>query len=802
MSKFKLAIGISSAILIFILGFVLVAYRMMYLSIPDYNGRLDLQNLNSEVKIYRDSLAIPYIIADSEEDAAFALGFVHAQERMFQMDLMRRAGEGRLSEIFGSRTVPFDRMFRTIGLRRIIDEHYPNLSDNTKNKLSAYSRGVNSYLENYNNYSFEFDILGYIPERWQPEHSLLVAKLMAWELNISWWTDVMFSHLVQKFGEIKAAEILPGFQENAPTIIPKHLTYLPEVPLNFVLTDFGFRKFMNMQGTHIGSNNWVVNPKKSASGKVIIANDPHLAFALPGKWFISVIRGGNWRCEGFTLPGVPAIVIGKNEDIAWAVTNVMTDDADFYVEQLDSTGNRYFLDNEWKELSIAKEKILVKDSASVDIVVKHTHRGPIISDIHPYNVLFPDTAKQNKLQISMRWTAQEFSDEYNAIYNINFSSSWEEFKESLKDFTVPGQNFIYGDKAGNIGYVCAAKLPIRKTFSPTLIYDGTTSEYDWKGFVPYNEMPKIYNPSENHIASANNKTVTSFPYHISNIWEPSSRILRIKEKIEGKDSLNTSDYMKLQNDFYSHYAKVINARFLQAFEKTNISDENLQLAINLLQQWDYVMDKDQQAPTIYLTMYQKFLENIFKDEMGESLFKEYIFIANVPYRMIEEICNGKVISWIDNINTKEIESLNDIIRKSLVDALSDLETKFGSDIAAWQWNNLHSVTFRHPFDGISPLIDKIVNIGPFPISGSGTTVFNTEYSFTDPYDVKLGPSMRYIFDFADQSKFLFAMPSGQSGHVMSKHYSNTTNYWLNEQYSVLDADSYNKNESFDLFVLH
>ena len=315
-------------------------------------------------------------------------------------------------------------------------------------------------------------------------------------------------------------------------------------------------------------------------------------------------------------------------------------------------------------------------------------------------------------------------------------------------------------------------------------------------------MPKMLNPSKNYIASANNKTIAEFKYHISNIWEPSSRIERISEFLTSNELISVNDYTQMQNDFYSNYARKITNRFLGAFENTNIKDENMLLALELLQEWNFVMDKQQQTPSIYLVMYQKLLENIFMDEMGENLFKEYIFIANVPYRIIEELCAGKKISWIDDVTTSKNESFNEIIRKSLVDALGELENRFGNDLSEWQWYKLHSVTFRHPFDGISSMVDDLVNIGPFPISGSGTTLFNTEYSFTKPYDVKLGPSMRYIYDFATPDEIKFAMPSGQSGHVMSEHYDNTTEYWLNEKYSTLNVNTLNIHEiGMDLLIL-
>ncbi len=795
----KVLFGVLITLLVFAAGVFVLSYHAIISPIPDYDGELDLEGVNGTVTIQRDSFAVPYITASSELDAAFALGFIHSRERMFQMDLIRRAGEGRLAEILGNKVLPFDKMFRTIGLMRTVEKFYPQMNERTKELLSSYAEGVNEYLRSTDSYSVEFDLLGYEPYKWKPVHSLLVAKLMAWELNISWWTDITFSHLVQKFGAAKAAEILPGFDENAPTIIPEGLAESGSVLTDLVATDKQFRKFIGMQGTHIGSNNWVVNGNKSASGKVMIANDPHLAFSVPGKWFVASIDAGDWHVQGFTLPGVPAVVIGRNENISWVLTNVMTDDADFYIEQFDSTRNKYMLDGSWRALNVIKDTIKVKDSSNVIMEIKSTHRGPVISGIHPYKKLFPDSI-QNIADISMRWTALEFSDEYFGIYNINKAGNWNEFKDAVEYFTVPGQNFVYGDVNGNIGYICAARLPVRHTNSPTLIYDGSASINDWQGFVPYSEMPKLYNPPANYIASANNKTVKDFKYHISNIWEPSSRINRITEMLQGSELLDENHFRDIQMDFKSPYARKIVSRLLKAFENASINESNLNISLNLLKDWDLVMDKYAQAPAIYLVYFQHLLKNIFMDEMGENLFKEYIFIANVPYRMIEEICDGKYVTWIDDVTTEQRETLNEIIRKSFIDALDELETMFGTDLADWQWMNLHTITFNHMFSGQWSLLDKLVNVGSYSISGDGTTVFNTEYSFTDPYKVKLGPSMRFIHNFSNPGYSKYILPTGQSGHILSGHYSDMTDKWLNGEYNYLyfNEDSIRSNVVYTL----
>lgn len=792
----KILTGIFGSIVVITLFLFIISFYMLKKTLPDYDGVKNVKGISSTITIYRDSFAIPMIIAENDEDIAYALGYTHAQERLFQMDIARRAGEGRLSEIFGSKTIPFDRMFRTLGFYKSVVKNYNKLNPVTKKILNAYSKGVNQYIqEAKGKYQIEFDVLGYDPYPWKPEHSLLIAKLMAWELNLSWWADVAFSNIVKKLGAEKAKLLLPDYPQNAPTIIPKSLEKFARINEDFIKVDKKFREFMSYNGTHIGSNSWVVNGKMSTSGKPIIANDPHLAFSAPGKWYFVILRSNDLNVEGFTIPGLPSVVIGKNQNIAWAMTNVMADDADFYYETIDSTGTRYFFNGQWNNLIIERDSFAVKGSSYYAFEIRKTHRGPIISDVHPFNVYYPE--EKQAANLSMKWTAQEFSDELYSSILINKAKNWNDFNKALEYFTVPGQNFIYADKYGNIGYICAAKLPVRISNSPTLVYEGSTDVNDWKGYVKYEEMPKLFNPSQNFIASANNKTIDNFKYHISNIWEPSSRIERIIELLTSKSKHSVEDYKKYQLDFVSPYARKITKYIIDAFSNVRITEKNLQVTLELFKNWNYELDEKNQISTIYTTFLHFLIKNTLEDELGKDLIKEYVFLANIPYRKILELLDENNSQLFDNINTPELESKNDIIRKSLVDALIYLEKNYGKDIKKWQWGKIHQVTFKHSFHGIANIIDNLIDIGPYPVGGDGTTIFNTEYSFTalydsneyelkilknKPFENTLGPSMRYIYDFGNPDYIDIIMPTGQSGNFMSKHYKDMTELWLKGKY--------------------
>ena len=795
----KVTIGISISLLIILLVGGYIFYNSLKSSLPVYEGEIYASSVTEGINIYFDSLAVPYIFAENDDDVAFALGYLHARERMFTMDIIRRAGEGRLSEIFGEETVPFDRMFRAVGISRTANMIKGKMNPEALNLLEAYSRGVNFYLdEKRNKYSFEFDVLGYQPEEWGPIDCIIVIRMMAWELNLGWWTDLTFTELVQKLGEEKVKDILPDYPQNAPTIIPSEIKNFSQININFIKTDKAFRKFFGMSGTHLGSNNWVVNSQISATGEPIIANDQHLAFRAPGIWYAAVIKSPKWNTAGVTLPGVPGIVIGKNENISWVLTNIMTDETDFYFETLDSSRTKYLLDGNWKNLDIIEDTINVRDFGGIPIEIKSTHRGPIISNIHPYNFIYNDE-ENSYPPISMRWLGNEFSDEMNAFILINKAKNWNEFKNAVAKFNTPGQNFVYADTEGNIGYIFGGALPHRSGNTTTFLFDGSSSENDWQGLIPRKALPYLLNPKENFIATANNKVVSDFKYHITNLWEPSSRIERITELLQLKNRHSVEDYKQYQVDIYSSYAQLIVPYILSAFENAEVKDKNLEQSLQLLREWNFEMNKYSQTPAIFLTFYDKLMKNIYLDEMGEDLFNQYVFLANIPYRNILELLELQYSVWFDDKNTSEIEIKNDIIRKSLADALDELEKRFGKNIKEWQWGKLHTVKFKHPFSGASGLLDGLIDIGPFEISGDGTTILNSEYPFSEsieeyplfrhnPFDCELGPSMRFIYDFAKPDEFYLILTTGQSGNILSDHYSNMTQLWFEGKYMKIKTD--------------
>jgi len=819
----KVLIGLGIVFVLISIAAWFFVNRMITKSYPQMDGEITLPSVNQTVKICRDDFGIPYIEAMNEDDLFIGLGFVHAQDRMWQMDLLRRAGMGRLSEIFGTKTIKFDKMFRTIGIEELAKKLFAESSQETKRICSSYAKGINEFLRiNKENYQLEFDLLAYKPEKWEPWQTFIMARLMAWELNMGWWTDVVYAQLAEKIPSEKLIQIIPEYPVDAPTIIKSaefgvrnlsralsrdaELKKLSLPRFNSVksihnhLSDFyelnvSFREFMGWYDSQSGSNSWVVSSKRSESGKPILANDPHLIYSLPSKWYIVSLSSPTLSVSGVTIPGSPGVVIGKNKELAWGLTNLMLDDCDLFIESLDSTQTKYFFNSEYKNLVIKSDTIRVKDSADVIFKIKKAHRGPIIDQANE----FSNEAKIDNT-LSMSWTGYELSDEVLTFYKISKARNYRDFKNALKHFNAPAQNFLCADSDGNIFYKAAGKIPLRNNPFPLIPKNGETSEFDWKDFVHFEDLPEVLNPANGFIATNNNLPAHNLSYYIGTLWEPASRAERIQELLTSKEKFTTNDFIKFQNDVVSPHARKVARYILDAFENVEVKDKNLETALTYFKNWNAEMNQYDQTSGIYNYFYSELLKNTFVDEMGEELFKQFIFIGNVPHRVILQLLskqyneqsrtadstiihqNPVSISWFDNINTDQTETKEEIIRKSLVEAITKLENEFGDDPRSWQWGKIHKVKFKHPFSGQSSIIDYLVDIGPFEIGGDQTTLNNTSFKFSEPYDNYLGPSMRQIVDLSKIDSSLIILTSGQSGHITHDNYSDQSRMWLKGKY--------------------
>jgi penicillin amidase len=786
-SRRKLLFGIGATCIVLIGVIVILGYSLVTKSFPETSGSLFLPGLEHNVSIYRDEYGMAHVFAESDHDAYEAVGFLHAQERLWQLELTRRAGMGRLAEVLGEPALPIDKMFRTIGLWQQARKVSASIDVTTRAALQAYADGINAFVATHRGrYPAEFDMLAMEPEPWTVEHSLLVSRLMAWELNYARWVDLVLSEFVARFGEAKARQLFPEWPAGAPVIVPRDQKNAEILDLAKPMLDgeLAYRNLFHIKDVETGSNAWVVAGKKSATGMPILANDPHLLLMAPARWFEVHVATPDLDVSGTTIPGVPFIVIGRNRAIAWGVTNAMLDDEDFYIEEADSVQHptRYRFNGTWLPVVERVDTILVRKGTPVLLSVYSTHRGPIVNRMEP-------TAQFSGHLLSMRWVGYEVSNEALTFYLINRARTWSEFTKGLESFGSPAQNFVYADTAGNIGYYTGGLLPIRKSKGPTLTAAGWTDEDDWKGFVPFDQMPHSFNPREGFIATANNKIVDdTYSHYISDYWEPAWRVTRISEVLKEEQLIGVEDMARLQQDVYSVQARELVPVLLNAFEHREVADPDLQTALTYLHNWDFKMTKEDVSTTIFEATMVKIIANTFQDEMGPQLLALYDTLPSMPMAAITRLLKDSSSAWFDDVRTPERETREDIVRRSMEQAVRELRASLGSGVKEWRWGKVHQVTFHHVF-GVNAVLRKIFDVGPFEVGGSHSTVWKGDFHLSDPYANTIGPSTRMIFSLADANGTRAVTPPGQSGQVFNRHYQDQIPLWLNGGYRQVPMDS-------------
>lgn len=781
--RLKLIAGIGGVVLVAAIALLLFARYQLTKSFPPTTGSIVVEELQAQTDIFRDGFGVPRIVASNEHDAIFAMGFVHAQDRFWQMDLQRRAGAGRLSELFGKATLPFDRMFRIVGLLQIAVRIEKQLPEATRNDLQAYCEGVNAWrARSLGKLPIEFDLLRYDPEPWTPVDCILVGRLLAWELNLSWWTDITYGALVARLGKDAVAQILPPYPQAVPPQVPadEWRRYADNLR-SYLATSQEYLAYRGSPAMAGGSNAWAIGPHKSATGAVILANDTHLHLTQPSQWYEMGVIAPGFTVHGMTIPGVPGVVTGRNDSIAWGVTNLMADDADFFLERINENDTTYWFNNAWHPLLLREEEIPVRGDTAVVLRVRSTENGPIVTDIRT-----PLNAAHYPFAASMRWVGAELDDQVGTFLRIDRARNWSEFVEGLRSYTVPGQNFVYGDAAGNIGYYCAARLPIRSYGRGLLPVQGWDRAAGWTGYVPFEQLPHMLNPPAGYIASANNKiTDDAYPYYIGDLWEPPSRILRLQSALGGPEArISVDDCRSLQNDTYSPLAQELMPYLQAAAVDSVLGAEHGEQVREYLKNWDCRFAANDIATSIYQEFLLHLIRNIFVDEMGEDLFHDFTMLVNVPLRVTTRLLKEGTSSWFDDVRTPGIETRRDICARSAREALGDLVARQGKDTRLWRWGTLHTVTLQHPF-GLQPPLGKIFSIGPFPYPGGSTSLMSGEYSLTAPFAVTVGPSYRQIFSFDTPGTHLAILPSGQSGQVYHTHYDDQTPLWLYGAYRTV-----------------
>jgi len=791
----KIGLGILAFFFLAIAAGYIFVRHIARRALPDYNRDVELDRLQDEVIVYRDAHAVPHIYAKNEADLHRAVGYVMAQDRLWQMDLMRRATEGRLAEIFGSDLVETDVFLRAL---RIPEKSRLVLSQSNeplRNSLDAFSDGVNQFIDHHlKKLPPEFALLRYRPEKWAPEHSMNLAGYMALNLASAMQTDLLLYKVGRKLplAEGRYSELIPDIR-NQKTVVYPEFTAAPSIPdLRSTLLDAGRRIADLGLLIFTGSNNWAVSGARSATGKPLLANDMHLGLFAPGIWYkIHEVVTGRLDLTGVALPGAPLVVAGHNDRIAWGITNVMNDDVDFYREKINPANPlEYEFNGAWRRLEVRKETIKVRKGKPVERELRFTHRGPIISELKGIE----------NAAISMRWAGNEPSNEAQAVYLLNRASNWEEFKAALRSFRSLSLNVIYADVDGNIGLYCVAGIPLRK--GGIGVVPGETDEYDWKRNVPFEELPHVFNPPSGEVSSANNRSAAdSYPHYISYFFDPGYRIERIRAMLAAKEKLSLEDFCRIQSDVRSHLAEKINDRLVSAAGKIGDPRPEERKALALLESWDGTMAEDSAAALLSAKIHGRLLVNLIEDELGEELAKEYI--ANLGLAFTANILSLSSAEIVDDVRTPEIkETGEEILVRSFRQAVDELKKELGPDVEGWQWGRLHRLRIDHPM-GTVRLLDRIfrLNRGPFPVRGNSTTVcpFSHPLDGSD-FDSRFGASQRHVYSLGNWDDSLTVLPTGESGIPSSPFYCDQTKLYLENKYQrdVVSRELVEKSAKFKM----
>ncbi len=756
-----------------------VVYSLLRRSVPASKGSVRLEGLDSPVEVFRDRWGVPHIYAGSVKDAMFAQGYVHAQDRLWHMELARRAASGSLAEVFGPVALDADRLLRRVGLRRAAEAELAQVAEEMRENVESYAAGVNAFIEgNRNRLPPEFLILRFRPQPWTPVDGLTIGKFVGWSLSGNWDTEIVRSWIVERLGPEEAARMEPGYPVGAPLIVPPGAECRGlGAPLLEEL-----RKVQELVGAGGGgSNNWVVDGHKSVTGKPLLANDPHLPLQMPSIWYEVHLNGGGANVIGASIPGVPGVIIGHNDRIAWGVTNTMTDGDDLFVEQINPDDPRqYAYGGKWVDGDLVREEIRVRgrrEPVVEEVLV--TRHGPIIGPSIP----------GERRALALRTVVAEPGQHAQSILLLNSAGKWEEFREALRLWPAPAQNFVYADVEGNIGYQMAGLVPLRAKGQGLVPSPGWTGEYEWKGFVPFDELPSVLNPPTHYVATANNKIVDDdYAYFLGAEYLDGYRIQRIVELLEAREKHSLEDFRSIQGDVYS----IPGRELVQHLLGLQPADQDARRALNFLRVWDYQLSPDSVAATIVEAFFLQMLRNTVAVKLGP--LTDYFVGKEVHPAVPDSFYLQRSASWLLGL-MKEApadwfagRSWPEVMEQSLEEAVAALRRQLGEDMSRWTWGRVHYAPFEHVLGRVRAL-QPLFNRGPVPVGGDMNTVAQASYVGSRPFAVhSYTASYRQIIDLSDLNRSVAILPGGQSGHPASRHYGDMIDAWRRVEYHPMLFD--------------
>lgn len=712
-------INLSIAVLLVLV--LAAVYWYAYRPLPKTSGQISAP-IAAPATIARDAIGVPHITAGGWEDAIFLQGYATAQDRLWQMDVMRRLAAGELSEVFGRSTLELDRESRQLRMRRIAQEHAATLTPEDRAIFAAYARGVNDFIATHRkSLPLEFTLLRYDPRPWTIVDSLLCGLEMYRNLTTMWRQELRKMTMLQRGDPAKVAMLFP----------------------------------MRAGGEfQPGSNAWVMSGKFTASGKPILANDPHLEWAIPAVWYQVHLKAPDLDVTGVSLPGVPCVIIGHNRRIAWGMTNLGFDVQDLYIEKIDPATGRYLFRGQVQQARLETEWIRVKDARPIELREWVTVHGP---------VAFEDGGRY----FAVRWAAAEPEGFEFPFLRINQAGNWKEFEAALAQFPGPGQNFVYADVDGNIGYQAAGMLPIRKNFGGNLPLDGSSGDFEWNGFIPFDQLPSFYNPPRGWIVTANqNPFPENYPYAVSGEFGAPFRSSEIRDRLLARTGWKPADMLGIEKDVYSEFSTFLAQRIVAAFDRKKPSKPELGEAVKLLRSWNGQMDRRGAAALLITLAYSQ-----LRDAAVHAAW------PGGPADIYQPYMAPAAIQRIVESGSGFFHDEDDTLLNALSAGIEEGRQTQGSNLAKWHYGRYLMLTIKHPVGSALPLVGNYFNIGPVEMSGSGTTIKQTS--------LKLGPSMRFIADLSNWDRSFNNIDIGQSGQILSRHYKDQWDaYYVGRSYPM------------------
>ncbi|MEI6185993.1 MAG: penicillin acylase family protein [Dehalococcoidia bacterium] len=778
--KGKVFIILLSIVLVLVIVAAIAVQVLFKLPQPSYSGTEKLDGLVASVEVRTDEHGIPHIFAQNETDLFFAQGYITARERMFQMDMTRLAGRGELSSVLGETMIDTDKFFKTVGFYRTAEAEYSGLQPGAKSIVDAYSSGVNAYISRAKYLPSEYTILGFKPQTWKPQDTMVCGILMAYSLNRSKDTELILNQIGTAAGSDILNYIIPVVPADAPTVSPAD-SRVPPAASSFN------HPAESVAGAAPGSggsggidspfpldfpgSNWMIfSGQRTASGKAVFTGSPDLAPTVPALFYLVHLKGGDYDVMGGSIPGVPTInVLGLNRYFAWSTTNGRGDEMDFFIEKINpADADQYMTEDGYKNFNVVEEILKIKGKDGIreeKLRIRISRHGPIISDVMP----------RAPANCAMMWVGlQPHLGIVEGFVALDKAKNFDEFRQALSVVRTPTLNFGYADIYGNIGYQYMASPPVRKAGDGTLPVPGDEGKYDWTGYIPFDRLPYDLNPARGYVASFNN-VPKQVDYHITNYWMI-ERALRFDQIVQSKDKFTFDEIRNMQLDNVSSEAQNWVPLILAACS----SSDDLKQQPALFKGWDCSINIKSPAATLFNAFYKYMVQNTLENKIGAKLTAELVqdYQMYIPDRLLTKIMKDNENAVFDDVTTANIrETRDDIIRKSMKDASAELSARLGQDPSKWEWGKVHQMTFKHPLG--SKL--SFYNLSPIPTNGDDFTINAGAWDSKNPYAMDSGGVIRIVVDMSNLDNSTIMSPPGQSGLFSSPYYSDLAQTWASGQ---------------------